>query len=189
MPKANKPEPQHGGQKAANQQGTTAKTQKPASGQDQASEQQKNAAAAATPAPARSTPPAANWGKQGGKNRKPTIGGTAVTGAKSTIPKEIPTNGPPQDRPELYNRDARRRMQHMGTGPYTDRAAPAPARKRFEKRVEERKKRQEVVKKTVATKGPSTNVRIGNKNTYFLLAVLGIVVLIIVIALIIRHPF
>lgn len=189
MPKANKPEPRQGGQKAANQQGTTAKTQKPAAGQGQASEQQKNAAAAGAPAPARSTPAPATRGKQSGKNRKPAIGGTAVTGAKSTIPKEIPTSGPPQDRPEMYNRDARRRMQHMGTGPYTDRTASVPARKRFEKRVEERKKRQEAVKKTVVTKGPSTNVKIGNKNTYFLLGVLGIVVLIIVIALIIRHPF
>jgi hypothetical protein len=88
----------------------------------------------------------------------------------------------------MYNRDARRRMQHMGTGPYSE-PAPNPARKRFEKRTEERKKRQQEVKKTVVTKGPSTNVRIGNKNTYFMLAIVGIVLLIIVIALIVRHPF
>jgi predicted RND superfamily exporter protein len=188
MPKANKPEPKPGTQKPANQQQTTAKTQKSASGQGQASEQQKNTVAAGTPAPARPSTPPANRSKQSSKKRKPAIGGTAVPGAKATIPKEIPTGGPPQDRPELYNRDARRRMQHMGAGPYAEKA-PVPARRRFEKRLEERKKRQQEVKKTVVTKGPSTNVKIGNKNTYFMLAVLGIVVLIIVIALIIRHPF
>jgi len=88
----------------------------------------------------------------------------------------------------MYNRDARRRMQHMGTGPYNE-PAPNPARKRMEKKVEERKKRREEVKKTVVTKGPSTNVKVGRKNTYFLLTVLSIIVLIIVIALIVRHPF
>jgi predicted RND superfamily exporter protein len=186
MTKANKPEPKSGAKKPANQQQTAANTQ------GKTGEQQKNAPAASTPAsarPSRPSMPPEQQGKQSTKNRRPTIGGTAITGAKSTIPKEIPTSGPPQDRPELYNRDARRRMQHMGTGPYTEKAPVAPARKRIEKRAEERKKRQEAVKKTVVTKGPSTNVRIGNKNTYFLLTALSIVVLIIVIALIIRHPF
>ncbi|HEV2582517.1 MAG TPA: hypothetical protein VGT44_16790 [Ktedonobacteraceae bacterium] len=178
MTKANKPGPG---------------SQKPASGQGKAGDIQKKTASTSATAPAKTAPPTpptppAHRGKSGGKYRKSTIGGTAVTGSKSTIPKEIPTSGPAQDRPEMYNRDSRRRMQHMGTGPYND-TTPVPARKRYEKKVEERKKRQEAVKKTVVTKGPSTNVKIGNKNTYFLLTVLGIIVLIIVIALIVRHPF
>jgi hypothetical protein len=168
-------------------QRTGAGSQKPAAKQNKAAQPQKNIAPAKAPASAGATPPV-DKSKQGNKNPRPAIGGTAVTGAKSTAPKEIPAKGPAQDRPELYNRDTRRRMQHMGTGPYNE-PAPNPARKRFEKRVEERKQRQEEVKKTVVTKGPSTNIKIGNKNTYFMLAVLGIVVLILVIAIIIRHPF
>jgi len=145
---------------------------------------------ASTPASTSSAQPVANKNKPiENKPHKPAVGGTAVTGARSTIPKEIPTTGPAQDRPERYNRETRRRMEHMGTGPYNDTTAANPTRKRYEKRLEERKKRQEEVKKTVVTRGPSTKVKIGNKNTYFLLAVLGVVALIIIIALIIRHPF
>ena len=135
-----------------------------------------------------SSQPTVHRGKQAGKNRKPTIGGTAVQGAKSTLPKEVPETPAAQQQPEAYNREMRRRMQHMGTGPYTE-PAPNPARKRMQKRVDERKKRQEAVKKTVVTRGPSTNVRIGRKNTYFILGAVAIVVLIIVIAIIIRQPF
>ena len=132
--------------------------------------------------------PAVHRSKQGSKSRKPAVGGTAVQGAKSTQPKEIPTTPAAQQQPEAYNREMRRRMQHMGTGPYSE-PAPNPARKRMQKRVDERKKRQEAVKKTVVTKGPSTDIKVGRKNTYFLLGVVAVVLLIIVIALIIRHPF
>jgi hypothetical protein len=127
-------------------------------------------------------------GKQGGKNRKPAIGGTAVPGAKSTRPKEVPTTQTPnaQQQAETYNRDMRRRMQHMGTGPYSE-PAQMPARKKVQRRMEERKKRQEEVKKTVVTKGPSTDIKLGRRNTYFVLGTLAFVVLVIVIAVIIRH--
>jgi len=59
----------------------------------------------------------------------------------------------------------------------------------MQKRVDERKKRQEAAKKTVVTRGPSTDIKVGRKNTYFLLGAVAIVLLIIVIAIIIRHPF
>jgi hypothetical protein len=135
-----------------------------------------------------SSQPTMHRSKQGGKNRKPTIGGTAVQGSKSTQPKEIPTTPAAQQQPESYNREMRRRMEHLGTGPYSE-PAPNPTRKRMQKRVDERKKRQEAVKKTVVTKGPSTDIKVGRKNTYFLLGAVAIVLLIIVIAIIIRHPF
>lgn len=127
-------------------------------------------------------------GKQSGKNRRPAVGGTAVPGAKSTLPKEMPTSQTPnaQQQAETYNRDMRRRMQHMGTGPYSE-PAPMPARKKAQKRMDERKKRQEEVKKTVVTKGPSTNIRLGRRNTYFVLGTFAFVVLVIVIAVILRH--
>lgn len=175
-----------------NQHKTTAKDIQPARVQNTSGQSSlkspggKSNTPAATPAGSLNT---TSKNKQGNKARKSTIGGTAVSGARSTMPKEIPTTGPAQDRPERYNRETRRRMEQMGTGPYNDTTASDPRRKRYEKRIEERKKRREEVKKTVVTKGPSTNVKIGNKNTYFLLIALGIVLLIIVIAIIIRHPF
>ena len=134
-----------------------------------------------------STPASPGRGKQG-KNRRSAIGGTAVPGAKSTLPKEMPTSQTPnaEQQAETYNREMRRRMQHMGTGPYSE-PAPVPARKRAQKRLEERKKRQEEVKKTVVTRGPSTETRLGRRNTYFVLGTIAFVVLIIVIALILRH--
>ena len=59
-----------------------------------------------------SSQPTIHRAKQGGKNRKSTIGGTAVQGSKSTQPKEIPTTPAAQQQPESYNREMRRRMEH-----------------------------------------------------------------------------
>ncbi len=126
--------------------------------------------------------------KQGSKSRKPAIGGTAVQGAKSTQPKEIKATSPTQQEAESYNREMRRRMQHMGTGPYGGNPTEV-VRDRRKKRIDKRKQQQEEVKKTVATKGPSTDIKLGRKNTYFVLGTLAFIILIIVIALIIRHPF
>lgn len=172
MPKANKP----GGDK-------------PAPGKNTPSKQQEapKIILAQTPGSG-STPPAPARGKQQGKKHRSAIGGTAVPGAKSTQPKEMPTSQTPnaEQQAETYNREMRRRMQHMGTGPYSE-PAPVPARKKAQKRIEERKKRQEEVKKTVVAKGPSTDIKLGRRNTYFVLGTLAFVVLIIVIALILRH--
>ncbi|HXZ04435.1 MAG TPA: hypothetical protein VEH81_06345 [Ktedonobacteraceae bacterium] len=122
------------------------------------------------------------------KSHKPVVGGTAVQGAKSTQPKEIKATSPAQQDAESYNREMRRRMQHMGTGPYG--ASPTDnVRDRRQKRIDKRKQQQDEVKKTVVAKGPSTNIKLGRKNTYFVLGTLAFIILIIVIALIIRHPF
>ena len=125
--------------------------------------------------------------KQSSTSRKPGVGGTAVQGAKSTQPKEI-TTSPAQQDAESYNREMRRRMQHMGTGPYGGSPTDAVRDKR-QKRIDKRKQQQEEVKKTVVTKGPSTDIKLGRKNTYFVLGTLALIILVIAIALIIRHPF
>ncbi|HZS77291.1 MAG TPA: hypothetical protein VFA41_11815 [Ktedonobacteraceae bacterium] len=126
----------------------------------------------------------ASKGKSSGKNRRPTIGGTAVPGAKSTQPKIIPEGQQMQERPEMYNREMRRRMQQMGTGPYSE-----PAPNVMQKRKEKREKRREEVKKTVVTRGPSTNIQLGRRNLYFLLGAVALIVLIIVIAILVRFVF
>ena len=128
-------------------------------------------------------------GKQSGKSPKQTIGGTAVPGAKSMQPKEIAaTSSPTQQQAESYNRDMRRRMEHMGMGPYSENPSEG-VRGRRQKRIEKRKQRQEEVKKTVVTRGPSTDIKLGRRNTYFLIGMVSIVALIIIVAIIIRHPF
>ena len=126
--------------------------------------------------------------RQSSKSHKPTIGGTAVQGAKSTQPKEIKATSPQQQDAESYNREMRRRMQHMGTGPYGGSPTDAMRDKR-QKRIDKRKQQQEDVKKTVVTKGPSTDIKLGRKNTYFVIGTIALILLIIIIALIIRHPF
>ena len=126
--------------------------------------------------------------KQSSKSRKPVVGGTAVQGAKSTQPKEITATSPAQQDAESYNREMRRRMQHMGTGPYGGNPTDTVRDKR-QKRIDKRKQQQEEVKKTVVTKGPSTDIKLGRKNTYFVLGTLALIILVIAIALIIRHPF
>ena len=149
-----------------------------------------------SPSPASKTPPvqpasseaATDRSKQPGKNRRTTIGGTAVTGAKSTQPREVKAATPAEQQAENYNRETRRRMQHMGTGPYGQNPNQA-LRDRRQKRLDKKKKRQEEVKKEVVTRGPSTNIRLGRRNTYFLVGTVAIILLIIIIALIVRHPF
>ena len=131
---------------------------------------------------------AADKSKQSEKNRKPAIGGTAVTGAKSTQPREVKAATPAEQQAENYNRETRRRMQHMGTGPYSQNPSQA-LRDRRQKRLDKKKRRQEEVKKEVVTRGPSTNIRLGRRNTYFLVGTVTIILLIIIVALIVRHPF
>lgn len=127
-------------------------------------------------------------GKQGGKSHKPTIGGTAIHGARSTQPKEISTGSPAEQQAESYNREMRRRMQHMGTGPYSERATMDP-RERRRKRKERLKERQEQIRHTVDAKGPSRDIKLGRRNTLFLIGVVAAVLLLIVLFLIIKRPF
>ncbi len=128
-------------------------------------------------------------GKQSGKSRSShKIGGTAVTGAKSTQPKEMSNAAPSNQQAEYYNRDMRRRMQQMGTGPYSERAAVDP-RTRKKKRQERLQERQERIKHLVNAKGPSRDVRLGRRNTYFLIGIIAFIVILIVAFILIRHPF
>ena len=180
MTKVNKP----GSQKAGTNNPKETDTKKSASGQ----RAQSQSTAPKTPPVQPASSPAADRPKQSGKNRKPAIGGTAVSGAKSTQPREVKAATPAEQQAENYNRETRRRMQHMGTGPYSQNAGQA-LHDRRQKRLDKKKKRQEEVKKEVVSRGPSTNIRLGRRNTYFLVGTVAIILLIIIIALIVRHPF
>ncbi len=158
------------------------------------------AAANDTPAGKQQTPPAGappsaanasqrKGSKQSGKNRQPRIGGSAVPGAKSTQPKELSTASPANQQAEYYNREMRRRMQQMGTGPYSDRAALDPRERRRKKRQEKLRERQERIKHLVEASGPSRDIKLGRRNTYFLIGIAALIILLIVLFIIIRHPF
>lgn len=130
--------------------------------------------------------PPPNQNKQSGKSNKSRIGGTAVQGAKSTQPKQITSNNPQQQQVESYNRQMRRRMEHMGTSP-TQNAGMERNRKRMAKRKQRIEERRAEVKK-VAASGPR-DIRIGRNVVYFLIAAGVIVIVLIVIAIVVNHPF
>ncbi len=128
-------------------------------------------------------------GKQSAKSNRPRIGGAAVPGAKSTQPREVNTISPAQQQAESYNRDMRRRMQHLGTGPYSEDPIVAAQGKR-QKRIERKKKRiegrREEAKKAI---GPGFRATVGRRNTYFLIAIVALLVIVVAIAIILNHPF
>ena len=141
--------------------------------------QQSSAAKAQSPA---------SKGKQSGKSPKSRVGGTAVPGAKSTQPREVNTSNSMQQQAESYNREMRRRMQHLGTGPYNENSAPMEQqRKRLEKRKKRIEERKQEVKKVAAT-GPS-RITLGRRNTYFLIGAVVLLIVIIALFIILRHPF
>jgi uncharacterized membrane protein len=127
----------------------------------------------------------ANKAKQSAKSNQARVGGTAVQGAKSTQPKEITTTNPQQQQAESYNRDMRRRMQHLGTGPTQGSTVQDQRQKRLEKRKKRVEERRQEVKKVAAT-GPR-NISLGRRNTYFLIAVVVVIILVIIVAYLINH--
>ena len=136
-----------------------------------------------------STPAPTDKGKQSSKSNKPRIGGTAVTGAKSTQPKEIKATNPSKQEAESYNRTMRRRMQHIGAGAYAPDpvvAAQEKRKKRIERVKERKEERKEQAKKAI---GPRFRVSLGRKTAYFLIGTIALIVIVIVLALIINHPF
>jgi uncharacterized membrane protein len=135
-----------------------------------------------TPAPPTTPKHSTNSGrsKQSGRGSVSRVGGTAVPGAKSTRPKEITTSNPQQQQVESYNRTMRRRMDQMGTTPNTQSTALDQRRKRLEKRKQRSEERRQEVKKVAAT-GPR-KITIGSKNTYFLIGVALLIIIIIVLA-------
>src|SRR3989442_8858077 len=133
--------------------------------------------------------PTTDKGKQSVKSNKSRIGGTATPGAKSTQPREVKATSPTQQQAESYNRDMRRRMQHLGTGPYGENPAAAAQEKR-QKRIKRRRERIEERKQEAKKAiGPGFRTTLGRRNTYFLIAVVALIVIAIAVAIIINHPF
>lgn len=79
------------------------------------------------------------------KNARPTtIGGSAIPGAKSTLPREhVETSNPQQQQQESYNRMMRRRMERMGMNDQDKhQLTAAEQRKKRATRLKERRDQQ-----------------------------------------------
>jgi hypothetical protein len=131
--------------------------------------------------------PKASSKKGAPKGSRTQVGGTAVPGAKSTMPKPPPvtSNQSQQQQAESYNRDMRRRMQHLGTGPYNESQRNTPQEQR-RKRLERRKQRLEDERARLRRSTPTGKVALGRRSLYFIIAVAAIVVLLIVVFVILK---
>ncbi len=123
------------------------------------------------------------------KSNRPRVGGTAIPGAKSTQPKQIaPTSNPNQQQTESYNRTMRRRMETLGTGPTSDEERGKSLQDRRKKQVERRKEKLEERRAELRKSMPGGGrLALGRRNTYFLIAVLVIVLLLIVAFVLLRY--
>jgi len=124
----------------------------------------------------------------GGKAGKSRIGGSAVPGAKSTLPKPPPTsNDPNQQQVESYNRTMRRRMQQLKTGPYAQQERMQTLQERRQKRIDRRKERLEERREDLKKSLPGGKISLGRRNTYFLIATIALIVLLIVVFVVLRQ--
>jgi hypothetical protein len=111
---------------------------------------------------------------------KPRIGGTAVQGAKSTLPKQMPeTSDPNEQQMASYSRTLRRRVERMGATSTDRRMQHVQEQRR--RRVERNKQKREEMRATIRKSMPGGKVTLGTKNTIFLIGVVVLLVLIIVI--------
>lgn len=118
---------------------------------------------------------------------KPQIGGTAISGAKSTQPKQAPVNNNASEPVETYNRDMRRRMQQMKTGPYAQEERMQTLQQQRQKKIDRRKQRLEEQRADLRKSLPGGKITLGRRNTYFLIAVAAIIIVLIVLAVVLRQ--
>jgi len=144
------------------------------------------------PAPAPTQKPTQTLSKRRDKSKgnRPGIGGTAVPGAKSTQPKQIPTTNASQQQQqaESYNRTMRRRMEQLGTGPKSEDERGKSLQERRNKRIERRKERLEEKRAELRKSMPGGGkITLGRRNTSFIIAVVAVVVLLIVAFILLRQ--
>lgn len=130
-----------------------------------------------------------NKSKSKGSERA-RIGGTAVPGAKSTQPKPVSSSSNPQQQQQEYsNRVMRRQMERRGLGPQSDVERMQEAQAKRKKRVERKKQQIEERRQEIRKSLPAGGIKLGRKNLYFIIGTAAAIILLIVIFLIIRHPF
>ncbi len=135
------------------------------------------------PAPAPTNKSASSKSRNKNKGNASRIGGTAVPGAKSTQPKQISTSNAnqQQQQAESYNRTMRRRMEHLGTGPESAEERTRTLQEKRRKRITERRERLQERRTELQKTLPKDR-----RNMYFLIAVVGVIVLLIVAFILLR---
>jgi DNA mismatch repair ATPase MutL len=132
-----------------------------------------------------STRPASNSSKKRRATRggsAPQVGGTAVPGAKSTQPKQIPTtNDPNEQQLASYSRTMRRRMEQMGMVQSTDDRLRRVQEQR-KKRAARRKERLDTRRREALKSAPKVDLKLGRRNLYFIIAVAVVIILLIAFA-------
>jgi hypothetical protein len=122
--------------------------------------------------------------RSGKKNQPLQVGGTAVPGAKSRQPKQnlSTNNNPQQQEAEGYNRTMRRRMQHMGTGPYAgeQQKVKTPQQRRKE-RIERIKQRRAAHVAAVKRSLPGGKLATDTKRVYYLIAGVAIAIVAVIL--------
>jgi hypothetical protein len=121
------------------------------------------------------------------KNQRLQIGGTAVSGAKSTQPKQSPqTNNPQQQEIEGYNRTMRRRMQHMGAGPYAGEQQNVKTQQQKRKEKIERLKQRRAAQVAAVKKSlPGGKISTDTKRVYYLVAGVAIAIVAVILLFVI----
>jgi DNA mismatch repair ATPase MutL len=121
---------------------------------------------------------------KGSKRNRSQIGGTAVPGARSTQPKQVSqSNNPKQQQIDSYNRTMRRRMEHIGAGPYAQEQHLEKLRNKRQKRVEQMKERR-----VEAQQELKQSMRgFGRRNLYFFIATVAIVIVLIILFVVLRQ--
>ncbi|GHO44133.1 hypothetical protein [Ktedonospora formicarum] len=83
----------------------------------------------------------------------------------------------------------RRRMEQMGTGPSSENDRMLKEREKRKERVDRRKQRLADERAKLKAAGPVGGIKLGRSTLFFALGTLALIVLVIVIFIIIRHPF
>jgi len=80
----------------------------------------------------------------------------------------------------------RRRMEHLGAGPYAQENRTQSLQEQRQKRLDRRKQRLDEKRQEMRKAMPGGKISLGRKNTYFVIAAAALVVLIIVVFAILR---
>lgn len=119
------------------------------------------------------------------KGQRPQIGGTAVPGAKSTLPKQVSTsNNPQQQEMETANRMMRRRMEQLGTGPQSSEQGKA-VRDRSKERRERLKERQKAQVSAVKRSLPGGKLVTDTSRVYYLIGGMAAAIIILILVFVV----
>lgn len=133
-----------------------------------------------TPTPSSAQSQKGHQHRASSKVARRAVGGTAIPGAKSTIPKTISeASNPQQQQQDSYNRDMRRRMTRMGQGgDQEDRAHSAQnqRKKRMERLKERRQQQLAQIKKSL----PGGKIDTNPRRVYYMIAAVALIVIVVI---------